>query len=254
MARKTVSVLAALAVLAVVALSPDDALAQRRGGGRPHGPVFVGGYFYDPFFGPYPWWGPGAYPYPSFPVYDDSARARRRVRDEDRAGGRRFLHADERLWWPRAHVWGCSPGLAAVEQRADRSGLTRAGRPRHGNHNRDDHPDRPQRPGDAARLPPHLEQSRRIRTAGRSHGEGRSTSSSRLRRRLQGRERLPARERPLQRRTSDRIGHVRPIRYRAGACAAISVSHRSMLMRALSNGPGRMLSWPANGRSIATMK
>ena len=40
------------------------------------GRVFVGGYFYDPFFGPYPWWGPGAYPYPYFPVYDDSAQVR----------------------------------------------------------------------------------------------------------------------------------------------------------------------------------
>jgi len=26
--------------------------------------VFIGGYFYDPFFGPYPWWGPAMYPYP----------------------------------------------------------------------------------------------------------------------------------------------------------------------------------------------
>ena len=27
------------------------------------GHVFVGGYFYDPFFGPYPWWHRTAYPY-----------------------------------------------------------------------------------------------------------------------------------------------------------------------------------------------
>jgi hypothetical protein len=31
--------------------------------------VFIGGYFYDPFFGPYPWWMRGEYPYPYFPMY-----------------------------------------------------------------------------------------------------------------------------------------------------------------------------------------
>jgi hypothetical protein len=30
--------------------------------------VFIGGYFYDPFYGPYPWWRPGPYRY--YPVYD----------------------------------------------------------------------------------------------------------------------------------------------------------------------------------------
>jgi hypothetical protein len=38
--------------------------------------VFVGGYFYDPFFGPYPWWAPAAYPYPYFPEYDVRAHVR----------------------------------------------------------------------------------------------------------------------------------------------------------------------------------
>jgi len=62
--------------------------AQRRGDTRP-APVrpgrvgsvrgqfvFIGGYFYDPFFGPYPWWGPAAYPYWYFPVYDNRASVR----------------------------------------------------------------------------------------------------------------------------------------------------------------------------------
>lgn len=38
--------------------------------------VFIGGYFYDPFFGPYPWWGPAMYSYPYFPVYDQRAEVK----------------------------------------------------------------------------------------------------------------------------------------------------------------------------------
>jgi hypothetical protein len=38
--------------------------------------VFVGGYFYDPFFGPYPWWPHPAYPYWYHPVWDDRADVR----------------------------------------------------------------------------------------------------------------------------------------------------------------------------------
>ena len=62
---------------------PSTALAQR---GHPpaHAParhpgvhpghvVFVGGYFYDPFFGPYPWWGPALYPYPYYPAFESRA-------------------------------------------------------------------------------------------------------------------------------------------------------------------------------------
>jgi hypothetical protein len=67
---------AALIAFAVSALWPADAAAQRRGGRGPRGTVFVGGYFYDPFFGPYPWWGPAAYPYPYFPIYDDRAEVK----------------------------------------------------------------------------------------------------------------------------------------------------------------------------------
>jgi PEGA domain len=38
--------------------------------------VFVGGYFYDPWFGPYPWWSAGAYPYAYYPVADRPATLR----------------------------------------------------------------------------------------------------------------------------------------------------------------------------------
>jgi hypothetical protein len=34
--------------------------------------VFIGGYFYDPYFGPYPWWPRAAYPYPYYPAYYDN--------------------------------------------------------------------------------------------------------------------------------------------------------------------------------------
>jgi PEGA domain len=69
--------LACLVVLLCIASTPWSPAAQAQGrhrGGR--GPVFVGGYFYDPFYGPYPWWGPEAYPYDYAPVYDDSASVR----------------------------------------------------------------------------------------------------------------------------------------------------------------------------------
>jgi hypothetical protein len=38
--------------------------------------VFIGGYFYDPFFGPYPWWPHPAYPYWYHPVWDDRAEVK----------------------------------------------------------------------------------------------------------------------------------------------------------------------------------
>jgi hypothetical protein len=38
--------------------------------------IFIGGYFYDPFFGPYPWWPRGAYPPWYYPVYDHHAEVR----------------------------------------------------------------------------------------------------------------------------------------------------------------------------------
>ena len=76
-------VVAAIAALAALTISgPTFALAQR--GHHPPAPapqhhgvhhdhvVFVGGYFYDPFFGPYPWWTRADYPYPYYPIYYDN--------------------------------------------------------------------------------------------------------------------------------------------------------------------------------------
>jgi PEGA domain-containing protein len=85
--RRTVHLAVLVAAMAALVSWPAAALAQR---GHPpvHHPephhavqrgavVFVGGYFYDPFFGPYPWWPRTAYPYPYYPFYD--ARAVLRV-------------------------------------------------------------------------------------------------------------------------------------------------------------------------------
>jgi PEGA domain len=86
MRRNTTIAATILTIIALIAINTDSALAQRRGGGgRPHEQVFIGGYFYDPFFGPYPWWGPGAYPYPYAPVYDRSAQVRLQVTPRDAA-------------------------------------------------------------------------------------------------------------------------------------------------------------------------
>jgi hypothetical protein len=38
--------------------------------------VFVGGYFYDPFYGPYPWWPRSAYGWGYYPVFDYRAEVR----------------------------------------------------------------------------------------------------------------------------------------------------------------------------------
>jgi hypothetical protein len=85
-------IVTALVAAAVIA-GPSPAFAQR-GRVAPRARViaprrgsfvFVGGYFYDPFYGPYPWWAPGAYPYPYFPVYDDTANIRVEVKPRDAA-------------------------------------------------------------------------------------------------------------------------------------------------------------------------
>jgi hypothetical protein len=88
--ERTLGYVAIAAALSAVVVLP--AYAQRRAVVRPVGPVgrvhrgsfvFVGGYFYDPFFGPYPWWGPGAYPYPYYPIYDTSADVRVEVKPKE---------------------------------------------------------------------------------------------------------------------------------------------------------------------------
>jgi hypothetical protein len=91
MSPRTRFAVLALCVL-TLALLPAMSGAQGRGGGqgqgqavprttpRPtvvvRGHVFIGGYFYDPVYGPYPWWPPAAYPYRYFPVYDYRAEIR----------------------------------------------------------------------------------------------------------------------------------------------------------------------------------
>ena len=84
MKKTSARALALIAVTALSVLHPTNAVAQPRGWPR-HSVVFIGGYFYDPFFGPYPWWGPAAYPYPYFPVYDDRAQVRLLVTPKEAA-------------------------------------------------------------------------------------------------------------------------------------------------------------------------
>src|ERR1035437_4172470 len=83
--RKSTIVAAMLTVIAIISFSSAPAFAQRRGGRPVRGQVFIGGYFYDPYFGPYPWWGPGAYPYPYSPVYDTAAQVHLKVTPRDAA-------------------------------------------------------------------------------------------------------------------------------------------------------------------------
>jgi hypothetical protein len=92
-----------LAAVLVAVTLPATATAQRRAVPRQHPPhperaitvrghVFIGGYFYDPFFGPYPWWPRSAYPYWYYPVYD--ARADVRVRVEPKAAEDAAVYVD----------------------------------------------------------------------------------------------------------------------------------------------------------------
>ena len=82
----------AFCALVLLLMGPLSAAAQRRAVPRhptPPAPavaarahVFVGGYFYNPFFGPYPWWHRTAYPYWYFPVFDNRAELHIRVAPE----------------------------------------------------------------------------------------------------------------------------------------------------------------------------
>jgi hypothetical protein len=64
-----VSRITLIAVTLAVLASSTPAFAQWRGGPFRARAVFVGGFFYDPFFGPYPWWAPEAYPYGYYPAF-----------------------------------------------------------------------------------------------------------------------------------------------------------------------------------------
>jgi hypothetical protein len=48
------------------------------------GEVFIGGYFYDPVWGPYPWWPRRVYPR-YYPVYDNRAQVRLQVQPSEAA-------------------------------------------------------------------------------------------------------------------------------------------------------------------------
>jgi hypothetical protein len=91
-------------VIICLATLPVSLHAQRRGGRVPPNPpghfavrghaVFVGGYFYDPHFGPYPWWGPGVYrmgPCPPMAFVRACACSRPRKRPPARRGHSRAL-------------------------------------------------------------------------------------------------------------------------------------------------------------------
>lgn len=83
--RRTIALFTLIAsVAAFGTFWPSAGLAQRRhppteGRAEPRPPVrrgavvFIGGYFYDPFFGPYPWWPRPAYPYAYYPMFDNRA-------------------------------------------------------------------------------------------------------------------------------------------------------------------------------------
>jgi hypothetical protein len=92
MSRRTL--LSTLVVLgSVVAASVVLADQGRRPSPQPRprppvvvrGEVFVGGYFYDPVFGPYPWWPHTGYPYWYFPRYDERAFIRIKVEPDHAA-------------------------------------------------------------------------------------------------------------------------------------------------------------------------
>jgi hypothetical protein len=85
-----------MSALLLLVLAPALALAQRPPAPRrpshpPHpqpavtirGQVFIGGYFYDPIFGPYPWWPRVSYPQWYYPIYDLHAEIRLHVEPEE---------------------------------------------------------------------------------------------------------------------------------------------------------------------------
>jgi hypothetical protein len=87
MRRKSVFVvfMAALTVMTALSLASAD---PQRGPRRPAKRgvvVFVGGYFYDPFFGPYPWWPRVGWAHSYYPLFDEPAELRLQVTPRDTA-------------------------------------------------------------------------------------------------------------------------------------------------------------------------
>jgi hypothetical protein len=77
MRQKTLLVILMTSFALVATLWSATAEAQRRRPPVKRGVVvFVGGHFYDPFYGPYPWWPRTAWPYAYYPVFDDRAEIR----------------------------------------------------------------------------------------------------------------------------------------------------------------------------------
>ena len=77
MRHRTIRLMILIASFATaLTLWPGTADAQRRHPVKPGGVVFVGGYFYDPFLGPYPWWPLNAYSFAYYPIDDDRALVR----------------------------------------------------------------------------------------------------------------------------------------------------------------------------------
>lgn len=86
--RLAATVISASMLLAALSVA---AYAQRGGHQHPthqphatvvRGHVFIGGYFYDPVFGQYPWWPRAIYPY-YYPVYDNRAELKLRLAPDE---------------------------------------------------------------------------------------------------------------------------------------------------------------------------
>jgi PEGA domain-containing protein len=100
MSRTIRSIALAACAAIVFAVGPSDADAQRHPVPRHGRPpvaarraavavrgefIFIGGYYYDPFFAPYPWWMRTAYPGWYFPAYDYRAEVRVQVKPKEAA-------------------------------------------------------------------------------------------------------------------------------------------------------------------------
>lgn len=59
-----------------------------------HRVVFIGGYFYDPYFGPYPWWVRGPYPPFYYPAYYDSRAVVRIIGNPDKLADAAAVYVD----------------------------------------------------------------------------------------------------------------------------------------------------------------